>query len=160
MTDEPRYVTHPNPVWRDRTNYILQLDLGAYGLPGIYEQCWTRTDDRELFELCCIPFFSYGHSLGDVLRVDLETGEHTVAQKGGHQTIRFVFADDRHAHEHHQQLHGSLIEARCLLELSGGRHGAIDVDDQSKTDLVISILDPHHSAGYLSWEWADPPPPD
>lgn len=159
MTDEQKIATHSDPVWRDRTNYIVQLDLTGHGMPGNYEQCWTRTDDQELFELCCIPFFTYGQSLGDILKIELGTGQHTVARKRGHQTIRFAFTDDRQAHEQHQQLHASLVEeAHCLIELRrGGHYGAIDIDDPSKTDFVIAILTPHYAAGYLMWEWADPP---
>ncbi len=159
VTDEQKIATHSDPGWRDRTNYIVQLDLTGHGMPGSYEQCWTRTDDQELFELCCIPFFTYGQSLGDILKVDLGTGQQTVARKQGHRTMRFAFTDDRQAHAQHHQLHGSLVEeAHCLIELrQGGRYGAIDIDDPSKTDLVIGILTPHHAAGYLIWEWADPP---
>lgn len=64
----------PDPVWRDRTNYIVKLDLTEHGMPGDFEQCWTRTEDQRLFELCCIPFFTYGQSLGDILKVELGTG--------------------------------------------------------------------------------------
>jgi hypothetical protein len=159
VTDESKIATHSEPAWRDRTNYIVQLDLTDHGMPGNFEQCWTRTDDQQLFELCCIPFFTYGHSLGDVLRIDLATGRHEVARKSGHRTIRFAFTDDRQAHEQHQYIHGALVDAAgCLVELRrGGHYGAIDIDNASKTDIVTGILAPHHAAGYLIWEWADPP---
>jgi hypothetical protein len=38
MIDESKIVTHDEPVRRDRTNYILRLDLAADGLPGQLEQ--------------------------------------------------------------------------------------------------------------------------
>jgi hypothetical protein len=161
VNDEPKIATHSDPVGRDRTNYIVQLDLTEHGMPGHYEQCWTRTDDQELFELCCIPLFTYGHSLGDILEVDLGTGRHTVHRKSGHRTIRFAFTDDRQAHEQHQRLHSALIEdAGCLLEFrSGGHYGAVDIVDAAQQDRVIAILTPHHAAGSLIWEWADPASP-
>ena len=28
------------------------------------------TEDKQRFELCCIPFFTYGLSLGDVISID------------------------------------------------------------------------------------------
>lgn len=159
VTDNSKIATHADPARRDRTNFIVQLDLTQHGLPGRFEQCWTRTDDRRLFELCCIPFFTYGHSLGDVLHVELGTGLHAVHRKSGHRTIRFTFTDDRQAHEQHQDLHRALVEeAGCLVELRSGNHyGAIDIDDASKTETVTSILSSHHAAGYLIWECADPP---
>lgn len=101
VTDESKIATHSDPVGRDRTNYIVKLDLTDHGMPGHFEQCWTRTDDQRLFELCCIPFFTYGQSLGDILEVILGTGQHKVESKSGHSTIRFAFTDDRRAHEQH-----------------------------------------------------------
>lgn len=51
-----RHVTHGKPVWRDRANYIIQVELASHGMgAGIYEQLWTRTLDNELFEVCCLP---------------------------------------------------------------------------------------------------------
>lgn len=69
VIDEPKIVTHNEPAARARTNYILRLDLTNAGLPGYYEQVWTRTDDKQRHELCCIPFFTYGLSLGDIFTV-------------------------------------------------------------------------------------------
>jgi hypothetical protein len=159
VTEEPRIATHAEPAWRDKTNYIVQLDLAEYDLPGRFEQCWTRTEDEQLFELCCIPFFPYGYSLGDVLHVDPESGRHSLVRKGGHQTIRFIFKDDQQAHEQHDRLHRALVEdAGCLVELrQGGHYGTVDIDDPSKAGSVVAILTPHFDAGYLTWEWADPP---
>lgn len=162
VTDEPRIATHSDPVWRARTNYIVQLDLTEHGMAGNFEQCWTRTEDQRLFELCCIPFFTYGHSLGDVLEIDLGTGRHRIHRKGGHQTIRIAFTDDYEAHAQHQRLHGALVDdAECLVEVRhGGHYAAIDIDDPLKAALVIDILTPLHDAGHLIWEWADPVTPD
>jgi hypothetical protein len=67
VIDESKIATHDEPAARERSNYIVRLDLTADGLPGHYEQMWTRTDDRQRHELCCIPFFTYGLSLGDVI---------------------------------------------------------------------------------------------
>ncbi len=67
-------VTHDEPAARSRTNYILRLSLAANGFPGRYEQVWTRTEDNVNFELCCIPFFTYDLSLGDVVRKTTDDG--------------------------------------------------------------------------------------
>jgi hypothetical protein len=160
VTDESKIATHANPVGRDRTNHIVRLDLSEHGMPGRFEQCWTRTEDQRLFELCCIPFFTYGQSLGDLLAVELGTGRHKIHSKSGHRTIRFAFTDDRQAHDLHPQLHGALIQgAGCLVEYrNGGHYGAIDIDQEHKVNDVIDILTPLHDQGGLVWEWADPPP--
>jgi hypothetical protein len=73
VTDS-KIATHAEPVGRNRTNFIVCLDLTDHGMPGHYEQMWTRTQDKRLLELCCIPFFTYGQSMGDILEVTPGTG--------------------------------------------------------------------------------------
>jgi hypothetical protein len=157
VTDDSKIATHPEPVGRDRANFIVRLDLAPHGMPGCYEQVWTRTDDHRLFELCCIPFFTYGQSLGDVLEVTVGTGQHTFHAKSGHRTIRFNFTDHQQANEHHSDLHGAIAgQLGCAVEFSNQRYGAIDLDTETDPDSVIALLTPLHDAGHLAWEWADP----
>jgi hypothetical protein len=47
VIDESKIATHDEPAARDRSNYIVRLDLSADALPGHYEQMWTRTDDKQ-----------------------------------------------------------------------------------------------------------------
>ena len=158
MTDDSKIATHTEPAGRDRTNFIVRLDLTDHGLPGHYEQMWTRTEDKRLFELCCIPFFTYGQSLGDILEVTLGTGQHRVHAKSDHRTIRFAFTDDRQAHQGHQSLHGALVgHLGCSVEFRrNGHYGAIDLPGDVDAAPVVALLAPLHSAGALVWEWADP----
>jgi len=157
MTDDPQIVTHSDPAWRDRTNFIVRLDLGPYGLPGRYEQCWTRTEDKRLFEMCCIPFFTYGISLGDVLEVNQETGAHSINSKSGRRTIRVGFQNDEDAHREHDQLHDALVGTLgCQTEFHGPHYAAIDLADDQQAFAVIDVLTRLHEAGSVIWEWADP----
>lgn len=103
MTDSPQIVTHAEPVWRSRANYIHRLAIDEPSSGG-YEQVWTRTGDQQIFELCCIPFFPYGVSLGDRLAI-ADDGSFTVVEKCGHQTIRVVIRDAAYAHERHAEFH-------------------------------------------------------
>lgn len=121
---ERQIATHAEPARREEANFIVRLDLTEHGMAGRqagrYEQMWTRTEDQHSFELCCIPFFTYGQSIGDVLEVTLGTGGHRVLAKSGHRTIRFAFTDDRQAHEQHQVLHGALVgELGCRVDFNG-----------------------------------------
>lgn len=59
--------THPNPAWREKANFLIFADLEDHGMPGRWEQLWARQEGEE-FELCCIPFFTYGLALGDRVR--------------------------------------------------------------------------------------------
>ncbi len=81
VTDESKIATHDDPVWRERTNYIVRLDLTDDGMPGCFEQMWTRTEEEQRFELCCIPLFTCGLSLGDVVSLASDTGAYRVESK-------------------------------------------------------------------------------
>lgn len=162
VIDESKIVTHDQPAARQRSNFVIRLDLSADGLPGHYEQMWTRTDETQLHELCCIPFFTYGLSLGDVIALTNEQGAYRVESKGGHRTIRFAVQDQTDAHEHHGDLHEALVKIGVLAEFRGHAHGycAVDILNDEQADAVIALLQPMSDVGTLTWEWADPVVPD
>ena len=162
VIDESKIATHDEPAARNRGNYILRLALSADGLPGHFEQMWTRTDDEQRHELCCIPFFTYGLSLGDVITLTSDDGEYRVESKGGRRTIRIAVLDEAYAHERHEDLHSELAQLGVLTEFRGHAHGyaAVDIVDQGQADAVIDLLRPLVASGTLMWEWADPVVPD
>lgn len=153
MTDDSEIATHTEPVGRGRANFIVRLDLAQHGMPGYYEQVWTRTEDERLFELCCLPYFTYGQSLGDILEVTLGTGQHAAQAKSGHRTIRLNFTDRQHARALHDLL---AVQLGCLVEFFSLRYGAIDLDNGADADSAVALLTRLHDAGDLGWEWADP----
>jgi len=158
VIDESKVVTHGEPAGRQRSNYIVQLDLTADGLPGHFEQVWTHTDDSRRHELCCIPFFTYGLSLGDVITMTSADGAYRVESKVGHRTIRVAVQDPAYAHEGHEDLHGGLEQIGVLTEFRGhaGSYCAVDVVTEGQADAVIALLTPLTLTGALIWEWADP----
>jgi hypothetical protein len=162
MHDESKIATHDNPVGRERTNYILRVALAAEGMTGQFEQMWTRTEDKQRFELCCIPFFTYGLSLGDVITIADEQGAYRVDSKGGHRTIRFAIQDEEFAHRRHEEFHGALAATGVLIEFHGHAqgYGAIDITTEDQADAVIGILGPLAQNATLMWEWADPVVPE
>lgn len=62
---EEQFSTHADPVWRDRSNFIINAALPE---AGRFEQLWARQRPDDLLEICCIPFFLYDVALGDVVR--------------------------------------------------------------------------------------------
>jgi len=157
MVADSDITTHDDPVRRSRTNYLIRLDLTPHGAPGRWEQLWTRTEDKQSFEMCCIPFFTYGISLGDSLQVDQATGAHRVTTKGGHRTVRVAFTDDAVAHQEHDRLHAVLSgDLGCLVEFRGAHYAAIDIANDCQQEGVIEVLTPLFDEGKLLWEWADP----
>ncbi len=159
VVNDADIATHTDPVGRARTNYIVRLDLTEHGMPGKYEQMWTRTDDKRLFEVCCIPFFPYGQSLGDILEIDTATGTHKIHAKSGHRTIRIAFLDDHAAHAEHVGIHVTLVnDLGCQIEFRAGNHyAAIDLPPGADVAAVLAALAPLAESEMLTWEWADPP---
>ena len=156
MVDDSQIVTHSDPAWRDRTNFIVRLDLAQHGLPGRWEQCWTHTGDQHSYEMCCIPFFAYGISLGDVLHIDADTGAHSVVRKSGHRTIRIAFLNNEAAHGHHDRIHDALVSSGVLVEFRGQHYASIDIANEAQLAAVLAALTPLLDARDLLWEWADP----
>lgn len=156
VPESPKIVTHPDPVGRSRTNNIQRI---AIDVPAAdrFEQIWTYTEDQHVFELCCIPFFPYGVSLGDRITI-AEDGSFVVVEKSGHQTIRVVIHDVVYAHEHHVEFHDLIVGAGARAETFGhATYWALDVDDPAHAQRVIEALAPLSEARILDWERADPP---
>src|SRR5690625_2025607 len=65
MTMNSRIAVHAHPAWRDKANFMIFADLSESGLSGRWEQLWSRQLSETEFQLCCIPFFTYGLALGD-----------------------------------------------------------------------------------------------
>lgn len=157
MTEDRQIVTHPNPIGRARTNYIQRLAIDQPA-SGRFEQVWTYTEDQRIFELCCIPFFPYGISLGDRLTI-AEDGSFDVVEKSGHHTIRVVIHDEAYAHERHAEFHDLIAATGARSETVGHapRYWAFDTDDAAHAQRLIDALAPLSHARTLDWEWADPP---
>lgn len=153
-----RIATHSDPVWRDKTNYIIRVELDSHGMPGSAEQLWARTDDQRTFELCCIPFFTYGLALGDRVWWDDDTRIATLVERSGRRNVRFAWNDKSRAAQEHEALHGRLVATGALVEFSSSGYGAIDCADEAILAAVIAVLQPLAASGELLWEYGDQPP--
>jgi hypothetical protein len=149
----PKTAVHPDPVWRDRSNFTIRADLTPYGMPGSFEQMWTRTDDQREYEVCCIPFFTYGIALGDVVTWDPISHLVEVATPSGRQNIRIAFLDKSKAAASHTSVLGALVSAGCLIEFSSDGYGAIDIETADRSNAVVALLAPLVEDQTLIWEW-------
>ena len=70
--------THEAPVWKEKANFLIFADLLAAGMAGRWEQLWARQLGEAEFELCCIPYFTYGLALGDAVRTQPSGGRRYV----------------------------------------------------------------------------------
>ena len=56
MTASNDFVLHNQPVWRDRSNFIINAKLADEDTKK-FEQLFVHQLAETRFELCCIPFF-------------------------------------------------------------------------------------------------------
>ena len=61
---------HNDPAWRDQANFVICADISSDPSKGEWEQLWATQISDNYFRICCIPFFTYGISLGDVVEAD------------------------------------------------------------------------------------------
>lgn len=153
------FIVHDDPVGRKRENYIARVDLEPFGLEGEVEQIWLARAPGELFEVCCIPFRSYGIAFRDHVQLD-DDGQYVVAvvRRQGHRVLRALFkyaVDDQRVP---QSIVREIRECGLLYEWSGGRHVAIDVAPGVDPSRMVEIFDDAESSGVLFWEWGDADP--
>ena len=160
VADEADIATHAHPVWRERADYILQADLAEHGLPGRYEQLWARRVEADRFELCCLPFFTYGYALGDIVALRAATGPFdrvlgSVVRPSSRGLLRVAFLTA----DGHEDLHASLAASDRPHEWRSGGFVAIDIEGQVPKQLWTTI-EALASGGHVEWEWGRDPATD
>ncbi|HEY4668880.1 MAG TPA: DUF4265 domain-containing protein [Tepidiformaceae bacterium] len=150
---EKRFAVHTDPVWRERSNFIIHAELGEQDLLGRFEQLWTRQVGEDRFEVCCIPFFLYDVALGDIV---------ATVPKGGHQYVlegvvepsgRFVFrvwfGGSFHPRE---EIAEQLTQLGALLEWSSVNLLAVDAADALQAQRVADFLQERRNRGQLLYD--------
>lgn len=150
---ESEFVVHPEPVWRDKANFIVHAELREEDRPRKYEQLWTRQVDDTHFEVCCIPFFLYDVSLGDVVETAPGGGKkyvlRRVTQPSGHYTFRAYFGRSPASPP---QMAERLAELGAVLEWSSSTLLAIDALDLAHAQTIAGYLQDREDAGELMFE--------
>jgi hypothetical protein len=152
--------THPDPAWRERGDITVTvlLDFSADPSNHYLEELWCRKIAEDRMELCCIPFFAYNVSLGDVMIVEpAAEGRYDIRgvdQRSGRFTFR-VWSPDSTAAD----LRKLLQEVRaigCLTEPHPIRCGfAVDAESIEKRNTVEEILKRNQSPGHIQYEKSD-----
>ena len=146
--------THQVPAWRHRANFLIRADLANHGMPGRLEQLWARRVEANIFEICCIPFFTYGFALGDLVETCGEYTFQRVVEKRGHTVLRAAVARREKRNELHQILHAWVEDTGLLSEWFSPRYLAVDLPAEAqnlsrKSDLMISSLEKLFRSGEM-----------
>jgi hypothetical protein len=143
-------------VRRGDSNYIARTDLAPFGLEGEAEQLWLQQLEDGLLAVCCIPFRTYGLSLGDV--VSLSSDGTTVARlvrRSGRRVLRVLLMATLDASNVASQIKSEVSRLGLMSEWSGDRHVAIDVPAGVDVTSLIIIAEREEVSSRAYWEWAD-----
>jgi hypothetical protein len=119
--------THESPAWIAKANFIIQVDLASHGLPDRREQLWSRKKNKYQFEVCCIPFFTYGINLGDIVETQQDYAVSCVVRKSGHKSLRIAILVEDQRDEIHIVLHNWAANSGLLYEWYKSEYLAVDL---------------------------------
>jgi hypothetical protein len=149
MTTNANFGQHQNPVWRDRSNFIIGARVSHMG-PDLREQLWAEQLPDQRYRLCCIPFFADGLNLGDVVELDDEYMVRAVVGTSGRQTQRVWWTDpiDRAVVD---QTVAMLESKGALIEWYSKSLMAADAGTEAIHEQVIHVLDGMAQTGRLHY---------
>ncbi|UQX88706.1 DUF4265 domain-containing protein [Jatrophihabitans telluris] len=144
-----REATHSQPVWRERSNFIIATSIDSGNTDVQTEQLWARKIDERHFELCCIPFFAYDLSLGDVVETDDGYMTRRVSTPSGRYVFRVWFGESFHPRE---EVAAELESLGALVEWSSTNLVAVDARDAAHAKELAAYLQAQEDAGRLMYE--------
>lgn len=153
MTDANEFVVHQDPVWRERSNFIINAELAEKDRPRRFEQLFAKQVGEDRFEICCIPFFVYDVALGDVVVTSPRGGRKYVVDKvvepSGRYVFRVWFGESFHPRD---EIAAELRALGSIIEWSSRNLLAVDAVDREHAQLVADFLAEREQAGHLVYE--------
>lgn len=153
MTVASEFVVHQDPVWRERSNFIINAELAEKDRPRRFEQLLAKQVGEDRFEICCIPFFVYDIALGDVVVTSPRGGRKYVVDKvvepSGRYVFRVWFGESFHPRD---KIAAELRALGSMIEWSSSNLLAVDAVDREHAQLVADFLAEREQAGHLVYE--------
>lgn len=141
-------VIHEEPIWRERSNFIIAASIRDGGDIQT-EQLWARRTDEGRFEICCIPFFVYDLALGDLVETDDHYLVRRVVRPSGRYVFRVWFGESFYPRE--EAAEGLRLRG-ALLEWSSQNLLAVDLPDKEQAGIAADFLAEHTQQGHLIYE--------
>ena len=140
---------HRDPVWRDRSDFIIAARIDPVETDVGTEQLFARKLTPHEFQICCIPFFVRDLALGDHVRTDATYLVEEVTLDAGHYTFRVFFPDGGPS----SPVVGHLAEQLgASLEWSSRTLLAVDAVDHARAGPIAEYLQEQESQGNLMYE--------
>lgn len=153
-TIESEYVLHRSPVWRARSDFIINAPLPEASRPKRYEQLFVLRVGEDRFEVCCEPFFLYDVALGDIVQTTDAPGAMFLVSGVRELSGRFVFRawfGSVPGHPHHE-IASDLAKLGALMEWASTNLLAIDAPNEEHAQRIADYLAEQQKAGLLTYE--------
>lgn len=163
------YKQHSFPIWRDRADFLIHAEVPD--VENTWEQLWCRRVTDVTFEICCVPFFIYDVSLGDIVECTVseaadgtysEATLQSVVTRSGRGVVRVYSRQP-------DVLMSTLQEVQSLpavVEWSTPRFAAISCEDKETVSTLTGWLADLEVRGLLEYEtgqqtdiWSEGSPP-
>jgi hypothetical protein len=141
---------HRDPIWRDRADFIIAIDIDPGDTGIVTEQLWAKKLSNGHFELCCIPFFAYDLALGDVVAVSEDYLVQDVIEPSGRYVFRVHILESSLAI--HDEILSDLTERDALVERSSPKMFAVDARDTTHAQEIADYLRDQESQHRLVYE--------
>lgn len=151
--DMSMIATHESPVLIREADFIIRADLSDHSMSGRFEQLWARRIEDSIFELCCIPFFTYGFALRDWLIVDNSFTVRRRFKRSGNRVLRIALVDNCFSDNLHVLLHEWIVNTGLLFEWFESRLLAVDLPHG--VELRNAVIDDYERNGKLFTELLD-----
>lgn len=132
-----RIAGHDKPSWGEKANLLIHADLSQHDMPGCKEQLWARKIANRTFEICCIPYFTYGIFLGDTVTTDGDYVIQRVSGRGGHKSLRVAVADQQNVESIHIALHGWVESTGLQYEWCAIGYLAVDLPPSTDPERLL-----------------------
>lgn len=156
MEQEPIYLTHEYPVWREKANFIIHAMIDSKDGVLRLEQLWARrlSENANFFEICCIPFFVYDLALGDKVKTSTGYGKQYILQEIVEPSKRHTFRIWFKKNTAKTEVQIAIEEMDCLLEWQTpkGNLLAVDASSFAKAEILADYLWRMEQQGILMYE--------
>jgi hypothetical protein len=147
------YVLHGSPVWREKSDFIINARLSPSESPKRFEQLFVRRIEERQFELCCIPFFLFDVALGDVVETGT-TGDTRyellrVIRPSGRWVFRVWFGE---SFQPRDDVELELIALGATLERYSLNLLGVDAEDEQQAQTIADALYERQLAGQLLYD--------
>ncbi len=137
----PNIIQHLNPIWRDKADFIIGAWCSVEKTKGKpeWEQLWSRRLTDNTFEICCIPFYVYNISLGDVAKTDKDFMITEIVEHSTHKTFRIWLGVSKSS-QIRDELIKVITDFDCFFEWYSNNLLAVDAPDEERAQIIANWL--------------------